>query len=161
MPVRKIPRFGAQKNIGKFSSVKTGRVAWFESLLERDYMYLLDYELAISYWVEQPLKIRFGDNGRTCSYTPDFEVHRQSKKQIIEVKTKKQVDSGTGTLYSVLQHSSVSKKVMNFLWSRMNSFANNHGSTTLRTCGSTREHQSEPGIKFSALSSFERNKLQR
>ena len=94
MPVRKIPRFGAQKNIGKFSSVKTGRVAWFESLLERDYMYLLDYELAISYWVEQPLKIRFGDNGRTCSYTPDFEVHRQSKKQIIEVKAKKQVDSG-------------------------------------------------------------------
>jgi len=94
MPVRKIPRFGAQKNIGKFSSVKTGRVAWFESLLERDYMYLLDYELAISYWVEQPLKIRFGDNGRTCAYTPDFEVHRQSKKQIIEVKAKKQVDSG-------------------------------------------------------------------
>jgi hypothetical protein len=94
MPVRKIPRFGAQKNIGKFSSVKTGRVAWFESLLERDYMYLLDYELAISYWVEQPLKIRFGDNGRTCSYTPDFEVHRHSKKQIVEVKTKEQVDSG-------------------------------------------------------------------
>jgi len=94
MPVRKIPRFGAQKNIGKFSSVKTGRVAWFESLLERDYMYLLDYELAISYWVEQPLKIRFGDNGRTCAYTPDFEVHRQSKKQIVEVKAKKQVDSG-------------------------------------------------------------------
>jgi hypothetical protein len=94
MPVRKIPRFGAQKNIGKFSSVKTGRVAWFESLLERDYMYLLDYELAISYWVEQPLKIRYGDNGRTCSYTPDFEVHHQSKKQIVEVKTKDQVDSG-------------------------------------------------------------------
>ena len=94
MPIRKIPRFGAQKNIGKFSSVKTRRVAWFESLLERDYMYLLDYELAISYWVEQPLKIRFRDNGRTCSYTPDFEVHRQSKKQIIEVKTKNQVDSG-------------------------------------------------------------------
>jgi hypothetical protein len=94
MPVRKIPRFGAQKNIGKFSTVKTGRVAWFESLLERDYMYLLDYDRAISYWVEQPLRIRYGDNGRTCSYTPDFEVHRQSKKQIVEVKTKDQVDSG-------------------------------------------------------------------
>jgi len=94
MPVRKIPPFGAQKNIGKFSSVKTGRVAWFESPLERDYMYLLDYEHAISYWIEQPLRIRYGDNGRTRSYTPDFEVHRQSKKQIIEVKTKDQVDSG-------------------------------------------------------------------
>src|ERR1051326_6448689 len=93
MPVRKIPRFGAQKNIGKFSSVKTGRVAWFESLFERAYMYLLDYELAISYWVEQPLKIFFGD-GRTCYYTPVFEVPRQCKKQIVEVKTKEQVDSG-------------------------------------------------------------------
>ena len=94
MPVRRIPRLGAQKNIGKFSSVKMGRVAWYESLLERDYMYLLDHDLTLSYWVEQPLKIRYGDNGRTRSYTPDFEVHRQSKKQIVEVKTKEQVDSG-------------------------------------------------------------------
>jgi hypothetical protein len=94
MPVRKIPSLGAQKNIGKFSSVKMGRVAWYESLLERDYMYLLDHDLTLSYWVEQPLKIRYGDNGRTRSYTPDFEVHRQSKKQIVEVKTKDQVDSG-------------------------------------------------------------------
>ena len=94
MPVRRIHQFGAQKNIGKFSSVKTGRVACYESLLERDYMYLLDHDLTLSYWVEQPLKIRYGDNGRTRSYTPDFEVHRQSKKQIIEVKTKEQVDSG-------------------------------------------------------------------
>ena len=44
MPIRKIPKYGAQKNIGKFSSVKTGRVAWYESLLERDYMYLLDFD---------------------------------------------------------------------------------------------------------------------
>ena len=60
MPVRKIPRYGAgHKNLGKFASVKTGRVAWYESLLERDYMYLLDYEGDVSYWHEQPLRIRF------------------------------------------------------------------------------------------------------
>jgi hypothetical protein len=51
MPVRKIPRYGAQKNIGKFSSVKTGRVAWYESLNERDYMYLLDFDPAS--WVQK------------------------------------------------------------------------------------------------------------
>jgi hypothetical protein len=34
---KKVPKYGAQKNIGKFSSVKTGRVTWYGSLLERDY----------------------------------------------------------------------------------------------------------------------------
>jgi hypothetical protein len=94
VPVRKIPRYGAQKNIGKFSSVKTGRVAWYESLLERDYMYLLDFDPEVTYWHEQPLKIRFNFGGKIHWYTPDLEVHRNSKKQIVEVKAKEQVESG-------------------------------------------------------------------
>lgn len=94
MPVRNIPRYGAQKNIGKFSSVKTGRVAWYESLNERDYMYLLDFDPAVRYWHEQPLRIRFTLGGKTHWYTPDLEVHRASRKQIVEVKAKDQVDSG-------------------------------------------------------------------
>lgn len=94
MPVRRIPRYGAQKNIGKFSSVKTGRVAWYESLLERDYMYLLDFDPYVTFWHEQPLRIRFTHGGKTHRYTPDLEVHRDSKKQIVEVKSKQQVESG-------------------------------------------------------------------
>lgn len=94
MPVRKIPRYGAQKNIGRFSSVKTGRVAWYESLLERDYMYLLDFDPRVTFWHEQPLRIRFAHGGKTHFYTPDLEVHRHSKKQIVEVKSKRQVESG-------------------------------------------------------------------
>jgi len=94
MPVRRIPRFGAQKNIGKFASVKTGRIAWYESLLERDYMYLLDFDPRVTYWHEQPFKIRYFLEGQTHSYTPDVEVHRDAKKQVIEVKSQVQVDSG-------------------------------------------------------------------
>jgi TnsA endonuclease-like protein len=95
MPIRKIPRYGAgQKNLGKFASVKTGRVAWYESLLERDYMYLLDYERDVTYWHEQPLRIRFSHGGKVHRYTPDLEVHRAYQKQLIEVKPKHQVDSG-------------------------------------------------------------------
>jgi len=95
MPVRKIPRYGArQKNLGKFASVKTGRVAWYESLLEKDFMYLLDYDRDVSYWHEQPLRIRFSHGGKVHRYTPDLEVHRGSQKQLIEVKPKYQVDSG-------------------------------------------------------------------
>jgi hypothetical protein len=94
MPVRCIPPLGTRKNIGKFPSVKMGRVAWYESLLERDYMYLLDSDAQVQQWEEQPLKIRFVHNGKTHHYTPDFEVHRTSKKQIVEVKPQKKVDSG-------------------------------------------------------------------
>jgi hypothetical protein len=95
MPVRKIPRYGAgHKNLGKFASVKTGRVAWYESLLERDFMYLMDYDRDVSYWHEQPLRIRFSHGGKVHRYTPDLEVHRGGKKQLIEVKPRHQVDSG-------------------------------------------------------------------
>ncbi|MGZ5434548.1 MAG: TnsA endonuclease N-terminal domain-containing protein [Pyrinomonadaceae bacterium] len=94
MPVRRIPRFGAQKNIGKFASVKTGRVAWYESLLERDYMYLLDFDPEVTYWHEQPLKIRYVLDGKTHFYTPDLEVHRGAKKQLVEVKPQEKVESG-------------------------------------------------------------------
>jgi TnsA-like endonuclease N terminal len=95
MPVRKIPKYGAgRKNLGKFASPKTGRVAWYESLLERDYMYLLDYEGDVSYWHEQPLRIRFSHGGKVHRYTPDIEVHRAAQKQLIEVKPKHEVDSG-------------------------------------------------------------------
>ena len=95
MPVRNIPRYGAgRKNLGKFASVKTGRVAWYESLLEKDFMYLLDYDRDVSYWHEQPLRIRFSHAGMVHRYTPDLEVHRAAQKQLIEVKPKDKVDSG-------------------------------------------------------------------
>ena len=95
MPVRNIPRYGAgRKNLGKFASVKTGRVAWYESLLEKDFMYLLDYDCEVSYWHEQPLRIRLSHGGKVHRYTPDLEVHRAAQKQLIEVKPKQEVDSG-------------------------------------------------------------------
>lgn len=94
MPVRHIPPLGARKNIGKFPSVKMDRVAWYESLLERDFMYRLDHDVQVKRWGEQPLKIRFVLDGKVHYYTPDFEVHRESKKQIIEVKPQHKVDSG-------------------------------------------------------------------
>ena len=95
MPVRKIPRYGAgNKNLGKFASVKTGRVHWYESLLEKDFMYLLDYDRDVSYWHEQPLRIRFTHGGKIHRYTPDLEVHRSAKKELIEVKPSRQVESG-------------------------------------------------------------------
>ena len=41
-PVRKVTNCGTKKNIGLFSSYKMQTGIWYESLLERDYMYLLE-----------------------------------------------------------------------------------------------------------------------
>jgi hypothetical protein len=57
-------------------------------------MYLLDYDRDVSYWHEQPLRIRFSHGGKVHRYTPDLEVHRAAQKQLIEVKPKHEVDSG-------------------------------------------------------------------
>ena len=55
---------------------------------------LLDYDRDVSYWHEQPLRIRLSHGGKVNCYTPDLEVHRAAQKQLIEVKPKDKVDSG-------------------------------------------------------------------
>jgi hypothetical protein len=89
---RKISNTGTRSLIGKFPSLKTGRVVWYESLLERDYMYLLEIDSdVISYW-EQPGRIYYTLDGRRHHYTPDLLVERRREKQIVEVKPKKKAE---------------------------------------------------------------------
>jgi hypothetical protein len=56
MPVRKVHNRG-ENIIGKFPSLKMKRMVSFESTIERDYLYLLDYEADITHFEEQPLTI--------------------------------------------------------------------------------------------------------
>ena len=66
MRVRRITN-GGRKVIGKFPSIKNGGMVWWESQIERDYFYLLEFDSdVIIYWA-QPLKIRYYLDGRpTC-----------------------------------------------------------------------------------------------
>ena len=86
MPVRRITN-GGRKVIGKFPSLKTGRAVWWESPLERDYLYLLEFDPEVVSYREQPLRIHYVLDGDVHKYTPDFLVERTSgRKQIVEVK---------------------------------------------------------------------------
>jgi len=88
-PVRRITNFG-RKVIGKFPSVKTGRPVWSESPLERDYIFLLEFDPDVVFYREQPLRLHYLLDGTVCTYTPDFLVERSSgAKQIVEVKPEK------------------------------------------------------------------------
>ncbi len=65
---------------------------WYESLNERDYMYLLEIDPDVVSYSSQPLKISYTLNNRIRRYTPDFLVQRRSLQQIVEIKPKKQLN---------------------------------------------------------------------
>lgn len=78
---------GVKKFIGRFPSFRLNAMLWFESLLERDYLCLLEFDhLDVLSFREQPGRIYYTLDGKGRRYTPDFYVERKSKRQIIEVK---------------------------------------------------------------------------
>lgn len=73
MPVRKIRNYrGRRHTIGKYPSIKLGRMVTFESQIELDFIVTLDYEKAVNWFEEQPLTIDFQRDGKLHHYTPDF-----------------------------------------------------------------------------------------
>jgi hypothetical protein len=92
MGVRQVSRrkFGLN---GFFPSLKMGRLLWFESYLERDFMILLDFDPDVEAFYEQPLTINYQANGRAYKYTPDFRVVRGQRTALIECKPKARVDT--------------------------------------------------------------------
>lgn len=74
MPVRTVSNRGRQNVIGYFPSLKMHRMVQFESTLERDLIYLLDFDPQVVEFEEQPLKIAYQHEGKGVSYIPDFQV---------------------------------------------------------------------------------------
>lgn len=61
-------------------------LVWYESLNERNYMYLLEIDPDVLSYSTQPFKISYISDDKVRQYTPDFLVQRQSKQQIVEIK---------------------------------------------------------------------------
>ena len=88
MPVRKVSNRG--KNIiGKFPSIKMRRMIAFESLIERDFLYLIDYDKEVDWFEEQPLTIEYQYEGEIRHYTPDFHIIEKGREVLIECKPEK------------------------------------------------------------------------
>jgi hypothetical protein len=91
MSVRKVSNRGGNI-IGHFPSLKLHRMVAFESLLERDFIYLLDFESDVGWFAEQPLAIPYQYEGKALSYTPDFHVIRGGQNFLIECKPQRFID---------------------------------------------------------------------
>lgn len=87
MPVRKVTN-AMGNNVCYFPSIKMKRMIGCESLTERDYVYLLDYDDEVKEFEEQPVKIpyRIGGKGRLIWYPPDFRVRYADRTEIVDVK---------------------------------------------------------------------------
>ncbi len=92
MPVRKVSNRGGNI-IGRFPSIKMGRMIAFESLLERDFIYLLDYDVRVERFEEQPLTIEYLHDGQTLHYTPDFQIIEAGRPVLVECKPERFIDT--------------------------------------------------------------------
>lgn len=74
MPSRKIPK-NYRSVTGTFPSLKNKSNISYESLLERDFYLLLEFNSNVKSYEEQPFTIKYLRNNNTYKYTPDTLVH--------------------------------------------------------------------------------------
>jgi hypothetical protein len=87
MSVRKVVTKSSRKFKGYFPSKKLKRMVEYESLLERDAIYLFEFSPGIVSYQEQPELILYEHECRTRKYYPDFEVIFKTGKPLhVEVK---------------------------------------------------------------------------
>jgi hypothetical protein len=91
MPVRKVHNRG-NNIIGQFPSLKMKLIA-FESTIERDYIFLLDYEAEVTHFEEQPLTIEYEHEGKRHGYTPDFHLVWAGQNILVDCKLVDLVDT--------------------------------------------------------------------
>jgi hypothetical protein len=79
-------KHGGSNFIGSFPSMKKRRMVAYESLLELDLIYLLDFDREVVDFEEQPLMIPFTSSGEPRTFTPDFLVSTRQGYRLVEVK---------------------------------------------------------------------------
>jgi len=68
---------------GLFPSLKTGRMVWFESFLERDFICLLEFDPNVATFAEQPFTLKYLHLGKSRKYTPDFHVRYAPQRDVL------------------------------------------------------------------------------
>ena len=87
MPVRKIKASKKKNYRGSTPSRKCGTMIQWESLLERDYIYLLEFDSNVKYFESQAVEINYLYKGRKYCYYPDFRIiTADNHVRIVEVK---------------------------------------------------------------------------
>lgn len=71
---------------GSFPSLKLGRSVPYTSTLERDLLFVLEYEMQVLRYQEQPFVVTAWVEGRERRYTPDYALWTETGQTLIECK---------------------------------------------------------------------------
>lgn len=72
---------------GSISSIKNNDAIQFESSLERDYIYLLEFDKEVYRYIEQPFKLHYYQDNILKYYIPDFYIeYWNGLKELVEIK---------------------------------------------------------------------------
>jgi hypothetical protein len=89
---------------GTFPGLKSGRPVRYASTLERDLLFVLEYEQQVIHYQEQPFQIQAVLEDGLHSYTPDYAIWTQHDRLLVECKpaallddphTQQQIQIGT------------------------------------------------------------------
>lgn len=82
-PVRTPGVYQRQRHMpGRWFSTTVGRFMEYESLLERDWMLLMDFDREVGWMCEQPLRLRYVKNDEPVSHVPDLLVWRAGMPEL-------------------------------------------------------------------------------
>ena len=69
-----------------------GRFLEYESLLEREWMLLMDFDREVEWICEQPLRLRYRMDDRPASHVPDLLVWRCRVPELCDVKSEERLE---------------------------------------------------------------------
>lgn len=116
MGVRKIKK-SYISCVGYFKSYKNNKQLAFESILERDFFTILEFEDDVVSYEEQPFRINYKLNGSSTRYTPDILVtYRDGSQKVFEVKYQNEIDSNKELQHklSVVKNEILQQKSLDF-----------------------------------------------
>jgi hypothetical protein len=92
-PVRRPGVYQRQRHMpGLWFSTTVWRFLEYESLLERDWMVLLDFDHGVEWICEQPLRLRYRKDERPASRVPDLLVWRAGTPELCDVKSAERLE---------------------------------------------------------------------
>jgi hypothetical protein len=77
---------------GRWFSTTAGRFLEYESLLERGWMLLLDFDRDVEWICEQPLRLRYRKDDKLAGHVPDLLVWSAGRPELCDVKSEERLE---------------------------------------------------------------------
>ena len=82
-----------KQTAGHFSSCKMKTSVWYNSVLQKNFMYWLEFDPDVVSYTTSTMPLKYYNRGKEELYYPDFQVIRHRKKQVVDLQLQKAIQS--------------------------------------------------------------------